>query len=251
MTDRNPEPAADDDTPWMQVPGDLDDLTVEDLLAGAPAAQADLALVTELVTRLRASAAAEPVPPMSAALRQQLETPMVISLEAGRAARRSLAKAGAAAAAALAVTLVGVGASQNRLPTGVQDVVSSTAELVGVDVPRSEERSQGPAHRSDRGEERSRDEEAPPVESPPEGSSDARGDGATPADPNGSGEPATPAVPPDPATTAPSAVPVDPDRGPADDPGPADEAPAVSQPTTSTTDPEVDRGRKGTRTAEG
>jgi hypothetical protein len=110
----------------------------------------------------------------------------------------------AVAAAVAALALVGVGAAQNRLPSGVQDVVSSTADLVGIDVPRSDER-----HADDDSDDGTSDEvpSTEGTEVPGSTEQQNQGDpgyegttpgGANPADPGtpGDKEPATPATPP-------------------------------------------------------
>lgn len=192
----------DDGSEWMTMIEMLDERDVDALLGGtAPAAE--LAPVAAVVTQLRERAAAEPAPPMSAALRAQLQSPPVVSLQAHRAARYALVRAAVAAAVAV-LALVGVGAAQNRLPSGLQDVVSSTADLVGIDVPRSDERQ----HDDDADDGTS--DEVPSTEGtavPGSTEQQNQGDpghegttpgGATPADPGtpGDKEPATPATPP-------------------------------------------------------
>lgn len=194
---------ADDGSEWMTMIEMLDEREVDALLGGtAPAAE--LAPVAAVVTQLRERAAAEPAPPMSAALRAQLYSPPVVSLHAHRAARFALVRAAVAAAVAV-LALVGVGAAQNRLPSGVQDVVSSTADLVGIDVPRSDER-----HATDDDSDDGTSDEVPSTEGtevPGSTEQQNQGDpgydgttpgGATPADPGtpGDKEPATPATPP-------------------------------------------------------
>jgi hypothetical protein len=189
---------SDDGPEWMTMIEMLDEREVDALLGGTAPAE-ELAPVAAVVTLLRERAAAEPAPPMSATLRAQLYAPPVVSLHAHRAARFALVRAAVAASVA-ALALVGVGAAQNRLPSGVQDVVSSTAELVGIDVPRSDER-----HLTDDGSDDGTSDEVPSTEAP--GSTELQGDpghegttpgGATPADPGtpGDKEPATPATPP-------------------------------------------------------
>lgn len=204
--------AADDRTEWMDTIADLDDAGTDALLRGE-ASGAELTPLAHVVRRLRESVAAEALPPMSAALRAQIDAPLVVPLHARRVARRSLAQA-AVAAVAVAVALVGAGAAQNRLPGGLQDVVSSAVEVVGIDVPRSADR-----HAAD---DEVDDEVDDGVEQEGEGGpSDARGNdgepgyegttpgGAVPADPGtpGDKEPAVPATPPE-------------DNGQGDPPGP-------------------------------
>ncbi|MGQ0833281.1 MAG: hypothetical protein ACT4OV_16570 [Microthrixaceae bacterium] len=174
----------------------LDDEQTDAVLDGTVAVEG-LEAVVAVVRRLRASAAAEPVPPMSAALRALLDQQAVPSLPARRIARGALVRA-AVAAAVTVVALVGAGAAQNRLPTGIQDVVSSTAELVGIDVPRSEDRGAPPSAPEDH------DGNAPDAE---------KDDAADPGGPDGTERPGT------------GSPPADPDRA---DPGtPGDKKPAT------------------------
>jgi hypothetical protein len=201
---RTPGQSGHDDTKWMAVFSALDDHEVDALLAGSTPADADLAPVAEVAQALRRRAAAEPVPPMSDSLRAQLNAPGVVSLAAHRATRGALIKAGAAAAAVIAVAALGVGASQNRLPAGLQDVVSSTADLVGIDLPHAADRGQGDDHRSEQGDDNAKDDTAPDNGQGDGNDGDPGYDGttpggATPADPGtpGDKEPATPATPPD------------------------------------------------------
>ena len=144
----------------------LDDREVDDLLAGVPTADADLAPMTELVAALRRSVIVAPAPRMSAALRAQLTASPITAISARRAGRSSMFKA-AAVAAAVAVVALGVGASQNRLPTLVQDVVSSTADLVGIQVPTVAERGNS--------------------DTAPNGNSDTAPNGNSDSAPNGNG----------------------------------------------------------------
>jgi hypothetical protein len=194
---------SDDGSEWMTMIEMLDERELDALLGGTAPAE-ELAPVAAVVTRLRERAAAEPAPPMGATLRAQLYAPPVVSLHAHRAARFALVRAAVAAAVA-ALALVGVGAAQNRLPSGVQDVVSSTADLVGIDVPRSDER-----HATDDGSDDGTSDEVPSTEgteAPGSTELQEQGDpgyegttpgGANPADPGtpGDKEPATPATPP-------------------------------------------------------
>lgn len=186
--------AADDRTKWMDTIADLDDAGTDALLRGE-ASGTELTPLAHVVRRLRESVAAEALPPMSAALRAQIDAPLVVPLHARRVARRSLAQA-AVAAVAVAVALVGAGAAQNRLPGGLQDVVSSAVEVVGIDVPRSAER-----HAAD--DEVDREVEGDSTEAPGNdgepGYEGTTPGGATPADPGtpGDKEPAVPATPPE------------------------------------------------------
>ncbi|MFP5256433.1 MAG: hypothetical protein ACLGI8_11365 [Acidimicrobiia bacterium] len=168
---------------------DLDDAVIRGEGSGLPA---ELVPVARVLAALRSHASVEPAPPMSAALRAQLEAPNVVALRAARSLRRAAA---VAAAAAVVVVVVGVGAAQNRLPSQLQDVVASTAELVGIDVPRSDERGSA---RSGEGHERGRDDTAP--HGPAGGGPDPDGStpgGAIPAVPGGPDGSATTATPPD------------------------------------------------------
>lgn len=188
-----PTEGSGDRDPWMTMFSTLDDDVVDALLEGhAPDETAELDELAAVVRRLRASAATEPVPPMSAALRAQVLQPDVHPLAPVVRARRSLRTGLLAAAAAAVVALIGVGAEQNRLPADVQDVVSSVADLVGVDVPRADDREDAEG-------------EDPAAVDAEDGSVDGQGKpdvtngGATPADPGepGDKEPATPATPPE------------------------------------------------------
>lgn len=182
---RIPAIVEDDEPGWMDTFTDLDEDVVDAVLSGRPSASSP-ALV-QVVAALRRRRAAEPVPPMAAGLRAQVEEGRVVALAARRSARRALVLAAAAAAAVVAF---GVGAAQNRLPAGIQDVVSSTVGQVGVHVETSDERGQGHEHRSDVADTRAQDDadRTPGHDGPTPG-------GATPASPNGAGQPATPAVP--------------------------------------------------------
>lgn len=197
-----PHGMPDDGNEWMAMIEMLDEREVDALLGGTAPAE-ELAPIAAVVTQLRARAAAEPAPPMSPELRAQLYAPAVVSLHAHRAARFALVRAAVAAAVA-ALALVGVGAAQNRLPSGIQDVVSSTADLVGIDVSRSDER-----HATDDESDDGTSDEVPSTEGTeaPGTTGHDPGDpgyegttpgGATPADPGtpGDKEPATPATPP-------------------------------------------------------
>lgn len=188
---------------------DLDDATLDALFAGHATGDAGLVSVEDLVRALRSRAGAEPAPVMSSALRAQLRTASIVPLDARRRIHWSAGKGVAAAAAVAVVALTGTAAAQNRLPAQLQDVVSSTADVLGVDVPRSDER----IHTAD-------DHETPD----PDGyDGTTTPGGATPAEPKGSGEPATPATPPDnpgeqaPPTSLPEQANEDP--GQPDEPG--------------------------------
>ncbi len=183
----------DDSYKWMALLTTLDDDQLEALLQGATPVE-ELAPVAEVVQRLRRSVDAEPVPPMSDVLLAQLSAAPVVPLATRRATKASLVKAAAAAVAAV-LAVGGAGAAQNRLPSGLQDVVSSTADLVGIDVPSSAERG---SHADDD------DDGGQPVDTAGTGNGGEPGyegttpGGATPADPGtpGDKEPATPATPP-------------------------------------------------------
>ncbi len=213
-----PDGQSDDRDKWMTLLTAMDDEQMDALLSGTAPIDA-LAPIADVVQRLRRSVRREPVPPMGEALRAQLAAAPVVPL-AVRRARGSLVKAAAAAVAA-AFALVGAGAAQNRLPSGMQDVVSSTAHLVGLDVPTS--------HEDD--DDDDDDDGETPVETTggnggEPGYEGTTPGGATPADPGtpGDQEPATPATPPeDPGNqdgngrndTAPnSTVPAGPQGGP-------------------------------------
>jgi len=197
---------ADDGTKWMDTVADLDDAGTDALLRGE-ASDAELTPLAHVVRRLRESVAAEALPPMSAALRAQIEAPLVVPLHARRVARRSLARAAVAAVAA-AVALVGAGAAQNRLPSGLQDVVSSAVEIVGIEVPRSADRLTEDDDEVDGGSS-----DAPANDGEP-GYEGTTPGGADPADPGtpGDKEPAVPATPPE-------------GNGQSDPPGPPDSVP--------------------------
>lgn len=195
----------DDHDHWMNTFSTRGDDEIDALLAGTSPAGSDLAPVGEVVRALRGLAAGEPAPAMSASLRAQLDSPIVVAMGIRRARRAELVKAAVVAVAA-AVALVAVGASQNRLPTAIQNVVSSTADLVGVDVPRSDERGAGreDLDSSDPGGVEG-NAEGHDGNSTVNGANDGTPgyDGVTPggsdpADPGTAGdhEPATPAVPP-------------------------------------------------------
>lgn len=181
----------------------------EDLVAAVRRGEADrvggdMAAVAEVLAALRRRAAAEPVPAMRPALRAQLEAPKVVALRASaRSARRAVA-----AAAAVVLAVVGVGAAQNRLPSQLQDVVASTAELVGIDVPESSERDRsGPDEvggdstapdRPDRPERPDRPDRADRPDRPGgEGPTPGGAAPAVPGSPDGPAIPATPPVPPE------------------------------------------------------
>lgn len=181
---------ADDDTRWMAKLSTLDDHEVEALFAGTPLGDRDLAPVAEVARALRRLADREPIPQMSEALRAQIASPPIVPIGIHRATRTALMKA---AVAAGVVALVGVGAAQNRLPAGVQNVVSSTVDLVGFDVPRSEER-----HVAGVGSGQGDNEGTDNANDGTPGYDGVTPGGADRADPGvpGDHEPATPATPP-------------------------------------------------------
>lgn len=172
----------------------LDDQQMAAVLDGSGAVDG-LDAVVEVLRRLRASAAAEPVPPMSAALRALLDEQTVVPRPVRTIARGALVRAAIAATVA-AVALLGAGAAQGRLPSGIQDVVSSTAELVGIDVPRSEDRGTSGSGTEDRGADAPGAEERDPAGP---AASNPGNDGSAPGDPDradpgtpGDHQPATP-----------------------------------------------------------
>jgi hypothetical protein len=171
---------------WMTMFSALDDDAVDALLDGRAVPDSELHDVAEVVERLRATARREPVPPMGAALRAQVRGTHVVPFAPALTAHRSVRRGLVAVVAAATVVLVGVGADQNRLPANVQDVVSSAAELVGVDVPASDERPQAGGVSIQGSEGAGRTDGVTPG-------------GATPADPGepGDQQPATPATPPE------------------------------------------------------
>jgi hypothetical protein len=170
-----------------------DDAVLRGDVAGVPA---DLAPLAAFIAALRGRVALEPAPPMAGPLRAQLAAPNVVALRAARSARRALVFAAAVLAA---VALIGIGAAQNRLPDELQDVVASTAEVLGVDVPHSSEREDD---RSDAGLEHIGDDTVPavpaavPVRDREPGHEGLAPGGALDADPGGAGEQATSATPP-------------------------------------------------------
>jgi hypothetical protein len=200
----------------------LDDDVLDDLLAGRPAADQELVPLGDVVRALRRRSEVEPVPRMDAALRAQLTTP-IADVRAGLVGR-SLLRAAAAVAIAGLATLT-VGASQNRLPADIQDAVASTADLVGLDVPTSEERgrsAEAPAGGDETPGTTGTMGSASPTSDGQPGYDGVTPGGADPADPGtpGDGEPAEPASPPDVAT--------DPDdpTGPSPDGGRKPDTPA-------------------------
>lgn len=193
--DRISTSAEDVDSAWMARLSALSDLEVDSLLCGTvPPDSEDLAPIADMALALRRHVLLDDVPEMSDELRRQLTDAVLVPL-APRSVMRLAAVKAVAAAAAVAALFIGVGASQNRLPAGMQNAVSSVAELVGVEVPRADVHDHAPVE-LDRGRD---DEGRTPG-------------GATPADPGtpGDGEPATPATPPDNGNADP-ATPAEPD----------------------------------------
>ena len=221
-----PATSIDDDHRWMARLLQLEDHEVDALLAGEPSVDPELAPISDLARALRSRVAREPLPPLGQALRDQLAAGPARGTPRGT--RRSLLAAAAAVVVA-GLAAVTVGAAQNRVPADLQDAVASTAELVGIDVPTSEERPAAATpgdERRDAGATHGQDDGAPgdpPTQDGDVSSEDATTPGgATPADPGvpKDAEPATPAVPPDPpaAGTVPDAP------GPPQDPSSGDDA---------------------------
>jgi hypothetical protein len=200
---------------WMTRFAELDEAAVEDLLRGdTPVGCDDLAPVAQLTTAVRQRATAVS-PTMGPALRAQIQQPRPVVPPRHVGSRRRLQ----AAVAAVTLAVVGVAAAQNALPAAAQRFVAAAADLVGLDVPRPDERvpdpsspatdasstdptdptdPTGPTERPDgratngddpAGRDTPAGTDRPPEETP---------GGATPADPGtpGDREPATPAVPP-------------------------------------------------------
>jgi hypothetical protein len=119
---------------------ELDDAAVDDLLRGdTPAGCEDLAPVAQLATVVRQRATAL-TPAMGTALRAQIQQrPAVPPRHVGVPRRRLQV-----AAAAVSFAIVGVAAAQNALPAAAQRFVASAADLVGLDVPRPEDRAGNP-----------------------------------------------------------------------------------------------------------
>ncbi len=191
---RTPQDAFDDDDQWMDPFSSFDDAAVEALLSGSGASGP----VASVIDRLRRAAADEPVPEMGPALRAQVQGRTAGAVTSRAIGRRVLLRVAAVAAV---TGLLSVGAAQNRLPTSVQDVVSSTVELVGVHVPRTQERHPP------------QPEPAEDDDGASEGPSVTPG-GATPAEPGtpGDREPATPATPPSHSKGTPGDPPSPPDH---------------------------------------
>lgn len=212
---------------------DLDDATVDALLSGAPTGDAALAPLEDVVGALRSHAGAEPAPAMTDALSRQLRSSSVVPL-GGRRRSGQRRRTGVAAAAAVAIFAVGgTAAAQNRLPASVQDAVSSTAGLFGLDIERSDERGDTPD---------------------PEGyEGTTTPGGATPAEPNGGGEPATPATPPDHAGEPgpPSTLPEQAEGGPDAPGGPNDAGPPVTTGRDGAADDESGEGTQGADAGQG
>jgi hypothetical protein len=228
-----PDPANDDDSEWMTMFSTLDDREIEGLLSGQPTANPELAPLVELVATLRRSVG-EVVPTMSASLRAQLRATPVVPITAGQAGRSALYKAGAVAAAAAVIASLGVGASQNRLPSGLQDVLSSTANILGIDVPAASERGDHGSQDDDAGKSGSSQGNDDGV---PGGGNDNTSGGATPADPGTPGDnaPATPATPPEQSNGTPGGAPP---ATPTDTGDPGTDTAGDPPPSTPVTTPE-------------
>jgi hypothetical protein len=183
-TAHNPERRAVDDTDQMDHIELLSDADLAQLVSGeVPPGRDDLVALSTALGALRARADAHPTPEMSPGLRIRLAEADTDVTARGRAGRLAVAPAaapvsrqprwrgavGASAAALVLVAGVGVGAAQNALPTVVQDAIAASANLVGIDLPRSQDRH------------------APPAATP---------GGADPARPGSAREPAARAVPP-------------------------------------------------------
>lgn len=174
---------------WAAMLDALDEQQMDALLGGSVIVE-ELAPIAEVVRRLRQSADSEPVPPMSATLRALLDEPQVgVGRHARGSSRHVFLKA---AAAAVAVALLAAGAAENRLPAGIQDVVSSSAELVGISVPRSEDRhAEGlGTERPDVGVPDPRDDDSSPDH---EGATPGGAETPTPGTPGDSGPSTEPA----------------------------------------------------------
>lgn len=167
---------------WAAMLDALDEQQMDALLGGSALVE-DLAPLAEVVQRLRQSADSEPVPPMSATLRALLDEkpPVGVARYVPGSSRHAALKA---VAAAVAVALLAAGAAENRLPAGIQDVVSSSADLVGISVPRSEHR-----HAEGLGTKR-RDDSAPDHQ----GATPDGAETSTPGTP-GDGDPSTQPAP--------------------------------------------------------
>jgi hypothetical protein len=207
---RIPARTADAFDEWMARFAELDDAAVDDLLRGeTPIGHDDLAPIAEIAAAVRQRATARG-PEIGPALRSQIQARPHVPPRYAATARRRLRLVTAAAAALM---IVGVAATQNALPAAAQRFVSDAADLVGLDVPRPDERrGQAPEDTGEPSESTDpTDASEPPVTTggapsgtPGDGPSSTGGPpeetpgGATPADPGtpGDGEPATPATPP-------------------------------------------------------
>jgi hypothetical protein len=181
----NPDGGLVDDTDQMHPLELLSDIDLDQLVAGeVPPGRNDLVALSAALGALRARVDAEPVPAMAPGLRIQLAEADA-DVDPATRSRPGLAvvppaaevggwarwrgAVGASAAALVLVAGVGVAAAQNALPSAVQDALAASAQLVGIDLPRSHDRH------------------GPPTGTP---------GGAGPAGPGSPGVPATPADPP-------------------------------------------------------
>ena len=215
----------DDHDEWMAIFHSLPDREIDDLLAGRPTSSEAAASLAELVEVLRADARRAGAPAMSAALRGQVAGPSV----ARPPRRRRRALVGSVVGLVLGASAVGAAAAQNALPGPLQDAASSAGSVIGIELPRTEERdsdgddgpdapgSEGTAGERGSGSGTSQDDPGPAGHEPPtapQGPPDTT-PAATPADPGtpGDREPATPATPADrepatPTTSTPPTTPV-------------------------------------------
>jgi hypothetical protein len=175
----------------MDVVEVLTDAELELVLAGrAVPGRADLDDLARALTELRERAAAEPVPPMGIDLRIDLAEAEVRASRAAEPAgpperpeRRAgpLRRSGLVAAAAALVALVlGVGATQDALPRGLQDIAASAARQLGITLPVPAVHADPPGLRQPGAE---RVEVARPAKDRPAGSG------------NGAGRPEVPGAP--------------------------------------------------------
>lgn len=127
----------DDDDEWMATFRSLPDHEIDDLLAGRVPSSEAAASLAELVEVLRADARRADAPPMSAALRRQVAGPGPVVRPVPR---RRRALVGGVLGVVLGASAVGVAAAQNVLPGPLQDAASSAGGVIGVDLPRADER---------------------------------------------------------------------------------------------------------------
>jgi hypothetical protein len=210
---RIPPVQQDDDDEWMVIFRTLPDMDIEDLLAGRETASPAAAALTDVISTLRSAAHRHGAPAMSEPLRRQIARPRIVpSATRGsappRPRRRRLVLGGLVGLAFGAVG-VGLAGAQNVLPEPLQDAASSAASVVGIDLPRADDRDGATrGDPSDPQETRGDDEHGTPPEgtpgqgpdgSTPKGPPDSTPGGAVPADPGTPGDqrPATPAIPPE------------------------------------------------------